>query len=538
MKKLLGCILAAATVFSASVFAAPTTEFVETADEFLSAAADENVLSKDGGALLAQETVDYNAPIYGVKLVSEDFESWTENDWFDYSKNKENQVIKNGIWWSTEQGTIKGTPTDASGVEALNRTGKVLKINVPGDNQWSSLKMDFRDKSIDIPANYTCFADLYIETEALASGLNNSPRPYARFKVGNDTSSYAKTMSYDKTLKPVGEWFTQKSTLTTPASVTKDGVATDCTDFIILQRVFDTSAASVKGVAYMDNVAIYYKPVASAAYTSVDFSYPTVTLRTDGGFEESAAAALKAEPKKCISSAVSSVEFSGNDMIITLDEDNARAVDSIKIPALVNAAKDATYPEQTISLPDYYSAIYGLKHYYWNAAWKSVNGTNATSFAVNEFMTDSDGLEYLHLEATGYASALRVYRDSKKPYDSNYTYTYFQKLRVSNTNDNKLLKINEKNESFNTIKHTTMKSGVWYENVFQDYTLDETKLTSLNGSNPYLYIGSIDEGKSTVTIDVAYTGLYYKPVKAAAAPAVFSNGNKVTVTYSEGIDET
>ena len=76
MKKLLCMILAAMTVMSANVFAAPFAQITESADENIYGA-ETAATDARTEASLNYESIDYNAPLYGVKSFCEDYERFT-----------------------------------------------------------------------------------------------------------------------------------------------------------------------------------------------------------------------------------------------------------------------------------------------------------------------------------------------------------------------------------------------------------------------------------------------------------------------------
>ena len=537
MKKLLGIILAFAAMFSGTVFALPAAQDTENADE-------KDFVIYDGetqDAGLLEDVIDTDAPLYGVKLVSEDFESWTENDKFGYNTTTTGIVNKNGLKWKDENGHIwANTVTDTS---SINGTGKAIKITASGYGAYESVRYEFTP--VNIPAKYTVFADIRVDEEEFFNNLSYSIKPYARFKIGTDEWSYTSdNFSWNSSDAVAGDWFTHKAQITLPKTFTVDGVKTPSSNFFCMQYIFDQKTPRISGTIYMDNVKIYYKPTAAGEYTGVKFEYPTITLTTDGGFEESAAAAISANPDY-ISEAVKSVKFENNSMIITLDENKSAIFESIKIPELVNAAKDATYPEKEISLPDYYAPIYGIKNYYYNAASGSVENLslNVDGYGGKyEFLSDDDGTAYIHLETkASWPGSLRIERNTSLPYGTGYTYTYFQKLRPFNADNKILLRGNSDGSGYNSINPTSPKNfvlGEWNEAVYKDYTIDPDTYPSDNkpySNAPYIYLGN--DGKSEkAAVDISYAGLYYKPEKTADAPVITYENGAVKLEYGENID--
>lgn len=299
------------------------------------------------------------------------------------------------------------------------------------------------------------------------------------------------------------------------------------------------TAANATPTVYMDDMALYYKPTAPDTYdVSVDF--PTVTVTAENGFDANAVEAIAAEPAKYISGSAESVAFTETTMTITL-----KSADEFTIPSIVNAVGTATYPETKVSLPDYNTLLYGLKNYYRSASSKSIEGTDvAGNEAISgyEFKNDKTVGDYLEITYNDEAKdGVKFNRDLQKPYgkDEPYTYTYLTKIYLDTTKED-LLKSGTR-ATFVPHDWTGSKTYFkqlqyrkWLDYVIEDYVIEKSAIGATNpfNSSPYIYFNS-----GCSMLRVAYAGLYYKPVKAAAAPAVTSAGNTVTVTYSEGIDE-
>ena len=113
---------------------------------------------------------------------------------------------------------------------------------------------------------------------------------------------------------------------------------------------------------YLDNLAVYYKPAASAEYTAV-LDYPTLTVSVPGGIETEAAKALCDSPSRYFGNAVSACAINGKTMTLTLNGNSGAA--EVVIPSLVNADKSAAYNEKAVEIPsaDYNSLLYGAKSF-------------------------------------------------------------------------------------------------------------------------------------------------------------------------------
>ena len=103
---------------------------------------------------------------------------------------------------------------------------------------------------------------------------------------------------------------------------------------------------------------------------------------------------------------------------------------SVTVPALVNAAGNATYPEKIINTEaDINTLYYGLKNYYWTAESETTYNVTAYEKALADvghtFETDSEVGKYVKLDYTNADMniGLTYTRDLNIPYNLDYTYT-------------------------------------------------------------------------------------------------------------------
>lgn len=505
MKKLLGTLLAAAMVFSTMAFAAPITEPVETVDEISSISEEKDTLKRNNDVSLMEDSAGYYDPSLGIRLFSEDFQSKEVGENVFDPTNPTKVTLIGKFRLSTDN--PKALNAEFAEVDG----NKVFKMKSTGLNTFPNITINKYEKNFPSEEGQYTFK--------------------ARFKLENDDSAASfkrveprlngKAFTPVKNTLSAGEWADTEYSYT--ASVTSN-----------MMIIFFADVGKTPTV-YMDDMALYYKPTASDTYdVSVDF--PTVTVTAANGFDANAVEAITAEPAKYISGSVESVAFTGTTMTITL-----KSADEFTIPSIVNNAGTATYPETKVSFPDYNTLLYGLKNYYWSASSKSVEGTDVagnTEISSYEFKNDKTVGDYLEItyNADKARNGVQFKRDSQKPYgkDEPYTYTYLTKIYLDTAKSSirgTLVTHDWKPSTY----YKDLQCSKWLDYVIKDYVIEERAIGNNNRipspTAPYIYF------HSGCTLRVAYAGLYYKPVKVAAAPAVTSAGNTVTVTYSEGIDE-
>lgn len=473
------------------------------------------------------ESVDELAPWRGIKVIDENFESFTVGE--TYGTDGKDYKPHGNRTYATE-----GTGTTAELVENVEGigSGKYVRVNIGTVAGYPSFKILLNNNGgsgscieeyITVPATFTMSSNLYFVGDDFAKGIAARPamllNPYALPGVSPTTFS-------------AGSWQNLVKTYTQPSEgVTAQG----------LYWIFANSSKTA-GTVYIDDIKLYYKPIAKDSYSDISFDFPTITLTAANGFEANALAAIEANPAEYLSSAVESVEFADNKMIINLDMDKTDNFGHITVPALVNASKTATYPETKIELPDYYAPLYGLRNYLWNAGNKSVENTdiekNPDYFKSYSFNRSAEGFDYISL-VTGayqYPHSLKRLRDTSLPYDTAHTYTYITKSRFSGVTSCMLRRVDESANSYNKVDIGKKPDNTWNEIKFEDYTIEAGH--TIQPAQPDLYVGSsvYSAGKG-ITADVAYIGLYYRPKATSSDYTTKFSGNTVTVTYANGIDK-
>ena len=339
MKKLLSILLATATVFSTTAFASPAAEPIESADE-ISIEVGGAISSKISDASLAEETASHYDPTLGVKIIDENFESFTEGETYgtdgkDYKPHGNRTYATGG----------KGTTAELVGNVAGIGSGKYVKVNIGTETDYPIFKTALNNNGvggsrieeyITVPATFTMSSNLYFIDDDFAKGIearpamslySNKSKKSGLSYVNPTTFSAGGWQNLVKTCTPTSEWDTAMG----------------------LCWVFANSSKTA-GTIYIDDIKLYYKPTAPDAYTNISLDFPTITVTTENGFEANAVAAMEANPAKYLSDAVKSVEFVDNKMIITLNEDEAVNYSSITIPELVNAKRSATYGKTIVNI--------------------------------------------------------------------------------------------------------------------------------------------------------------------------------------------
>ena len=519
MKKLLGCFLVLTAVMSASVCAMPAPENTETADEFYGQTG--IVLSEDDGT-------DYDAPDYGVKVISTGFEEMTAGKAVDTTS-----FNNAGVEIRTQGDGIAAGFTDK---EIGGRTGnKIEGVIAENADKYACVRFFLLPKDSEITygaGKYYVFSDIYLDGDCPENGAVSAYFYRKDRATASQTSFDFANASLFKS--NTNQWNTFELSFDVPNGELTD-IGTYMIAFINMQNT----------TVYTDNVKVYYQPSDTAEYEYAvdysDMSNPVLAISSADGFEENAAKALCAAPARYFGENVTSVNFGSDNTVMKIYF--KPGTQSVTVPALVNAAKNATYPEKTINTAaDINTLYYGLKNYYWTAESETTDNVTAYEKALADvsytFETDAEVGKYVKLDYTNADMniGLTYTRDLNIPYNLDYTYTYITKMKADSDTENF--------KSFWLTLRSYSGGGTSYGQALANHTWSEVKFEYvLNSENevssaakrsqaPDIYFGT----KPSV-LNVAYVGLYYKPVKAAAAPTVTSAGNTVTVTYSEGIDE-
>lgn len=473
--------------------------------------------------------VDALAPLYGINLIDENFESFTVGE--TYNGEHDTKIHGNRVY-ATEGGKTSGVLVE--NVDGVG-SGKYIKLNIDGstgypvfrtvlDNGKNASTGNRVEEYVRVPAKFTASIKMYFEGADFAKAV--ATRPALRKTDGQFDNIGTTNFG-------AGAW----NTLTKTYSQTASGKTVR-----ELMWIFEDTSKTA-GTMYIDNIKLYYKPIAKDSYSDISFDFPTITVTAENGFEANALAAMEVNPAEYLSSAVKSVEFADNKMIITLNEDEAVNYSHITIPELVNGTETATYPETKIDLPDYYAPVYGLRNYLWNAGNKSVENTDivkdSTYFKSYSFNRSAEGFDYISVLTGVYEHphSLNYWRDTTLPYDTDHTYTYITKSRFSGVTSCMLRRVDTSANDYNKISIGKSADNTWNEIKFEDYTIEAGHTIQL--AQPDLFVGSsvYDGGKGTgITADVAYIGLYYRPKATSSDYTTKISGNTVTVTYANGID--
>lgn len=321
--------------------------------------------------------VDALAPLYGINLIDENFESFPVGETYGIKDYKPH----GNRTYATEGGNTSGVLVENDGVGS----GKYIKLNIDDKTKYPSFKTllhNGEDKSyVSVPAEFTASIKMYFVGENFANAIGT--RPALRY-IDNDN----KNNLFDKirnTNFEAGVW----KTLTKTCSQEDSGKTVR-----ELMWIFE-DAKQIPGIIYIDDIKLYYKPLAPNSYSDISFDFPTITVTAENGFEANAVAAMKANPAEYLTKAVKSVDFSGNKMIITLNEDEAVNYSSITIPALVNADRSATYGEKTVNIAVAPTSLAGET----TIRAKSPAGLRFKAAVKSEFMENKSLTEFGYIVA-------------------------------------------------------------------------------------------------------------------------------------------
>ena len=529
MKKLLCMILAAMTVMSANVFAAPFAQITESADENIYGT--ETVLpDAQTAARLNDESIDYNAPLYGVKSFCEDYERFSA----DYEMKASDWCIDANVWHDYN------TNTGFSSRKILaDENGKYLAATFKGESQFPV---------ITYASNTNHFAPMTAGTQiTMLSDIMMPSDTFANVNFVQHIAQYATAGQKSYTSKAPDnqvsdKWYTQVTTFTVP-----DGDS--ISQFKFCPWLKENGTQTI----YLDNLAVYYKPAASAEYTAV-LDYPTLTVSAPGGIETEAAKALCDSPARYFGNAVSACAINGKTMTLTLNANSDAA--EVVIPSLVNADKSAAYNEKAVEIPsaDYNSLLYGAKSFcedyerfssdyeMKDSDWKLDNNVwhAYSGFSARKILADENG-KYLAftfkgntnapfimygVNKTGYFDAMAagaqitMMSDVLLPNDAFENVDYVQHM-TQYSGDANALPHNSKPEN--------QISGEWFTQVTTFTVPKDKKVDS------FKFAPTLIDGTGTQTMYFDNLAVYYKPA-VTLEPTVSISGKTVNAVYSEAIE--
>ena len=504
MKKFLCMLLTTVLVSSATAYAAPETVLeTETADE--------TAISVDA-AFAAEETIDYNAPLYGVKIGYTDFSDTSVGD-----TTSNGTVGTSGVWTNKTTGKIKA---DDDGKNYLHFAS-------PED--WTTVGFQFGEtiKPGDSKYNdtYTLMTQLRFPSGAKAT---------VRYRLTN-MGGAVNEFIMPKTVQD-GEWREYVVSKTPEeagaASVTDAnkrmtylGVAEvgDSRPDIDIGYVGVYRMPAAGNIDY-SNIKINGKAYTSGMLVTTSDKY-TVSFELPEGLLESAKAAILDAPGKYYPGAKTAA-YTDNTLTLTFGSD----VESVKLISLANANGNASYPEVTVDVAvgeiDYNAPLYGLKIGYTDFSDTSVgdttsNGTVGTSGVwtnktTGKIKADDDGKNYLHFASPeDWTTVGFQFGETIKPGDSKYndTYTLMTQLRFpSGAKATVRYRLTNMGGAVNEfIMPKTVQDGEWREYVVSK-TPEEAGAASVTDANKRMtYLGVAEVGDSRPDIDIGYVGVYRMP---------------------------
>ena len=458
MKKILAFILAAITVFSTVGYAAPAVEVAETGEEITETTGDIKTSTFDKAVLSDETSPDYLTALYG------------EKERFFNAADEQNNL------------------TDTDGTIYVNFTGSAKQVNRKGDLSTDRIYTYIEKFNPEKDESLTLRADWgsYIPDSCFLSGKNEQKATagvwyeYINSFILDD-ATLAK-------IKAVG------------GTVLPDGY-------------HSTGSTGTFKIAYS---GLYSKPKASATAEITSRSGKTVTVSYPEGIEAEAKKALSTYYGEYFGGKVTAITVGDTSVALTFADTN---VENVKMPALVNAAKTATYNEVDLSYSVDRYAIYGEK------LWLFVAETDST----NTIITDADGNKYIEVKSG----------TAPKPFftkSTDLSYTYIENSK-SNTNPTieeigLALRFKVDGKATTGALEKSKISADRFADVVIPFTLTEKQVTDNPERN------SIDFYHVANPFFFKYNAVYAKPVAQTSAEAEITSrsGKTVTVSYPEGIE--
>ena len=530
-KRLFGMFFAAAMLLSSAAYAAPTALVTENANE-----AQISVPEPTAG-LYEDTAADFDAPIYGVKVINEDFESYS-----DYVSNL--NAAGKYIVLGDNVATVKGgwsklrLKTDGDG-------NNYFRVEFQG--QYPSLFNDFSSTSYTFAqkANYTFSADVRVADSAALSSVS-ALKIQARYN-----SSTNKT--YTATV-PKSAWTSIKAQFSAPYEV--NGTSYTDIDRVTLSIERSAADASSNGLD-IDNMKLYYKPVESAGEYGADVSFPTVTITAPTGVEKSAALAIEQKPQKYFGDAgryIKSAVFSDNykTLTLTFSENTGSQTLTLSVPSLVNADKSALYEAKSIELDtaDINTVFHGIKIFSENFDGYTQSGqvqgligiddiglTWRASNAKINLVTEADAhAQFARLGIAGtYANMQAAFSGDKLNLPSAATYTLISDQRAA-----KQTAVGRFKHQFSYVWGKTVVTGDVDNGSSDWFTMKSVFTTPYNGySSPDRIVFQLENTsyESGWYVDYDNISLYCKPSEADENVSFEITGeNTADVTYANGID--
>lgn len=395
MKKFLCMLLTTALVSSATAYAAPETVLeTETADE--------TAISVDA-AFAAEEIIDYNAPLYGVKIGYTDFSDTSVGD-----TTSKNTVGMSGVWTNKTTGEIKA---DDDGKKYLH---------FASPENFTTVGFQFGETIAPDDSKYN---DTYILMTQLR--FPTAAKATVRYRLTNMGGAINEFIT-PKTVQD-GEWHeyvvsktpeeagaasvVDKSKPMTYLGVAEVGDSRPDID-IGYVGVYRMPAA---GYGNYNNIKINGKAYTNGMLVTTSDKY-TVSFELPEGLLESAKAAILDSPAKYYPGAETAV-YTDNTLTLTFGSD----VESVKLISLANANGDASYPEVTVDVAvgeiDYNAPLYGLKIGYTDFS----NFTETTSVSTSADIQPGSGLALGTIwnttgSATAYSASASVVIENGEKY--------------------------------------------------------------------------------------------------------------------------
>lgn len=530
-KRFSGILLAAVMLLSSAAYANPAAVVTENADET-------QISVSELTADFAEETAaDFDAPIYGVKVINEDFEG-----------------DESPLAGKTLSGSNAALGASFSDLKAYTEDGnRYMRVIFYGSNQSAASAVNGTFTAADTfptAAKYTFTADVRVADEATRATVNTI-RMSLRY-----SSAAGPTVSLG-TSAAGADWATIKSEFTTPY-VNNGTSHTDLNRLIILAERNTNTTTAGKGLD-IDNMKLYYKPADSAGDYTVDVSFPTVTISASTGVEKSAALAIEQKPQSYFGAAgsfIKSAVFSDDykTLTLTLNENAGSQTLTLSVPALVNADKSAVYNAKSVELDtaDINILKYGAKIFSENFDSYTRSGQVQGLIGIDDIglvwtssnakinlVNDSDGhAQFARLGIGGtYANMQGRFSGDKLNFPEAATYTLISDQRAAKGATTGRIK-----HQFSYVWGKTMVTGAVDNGSTDWFTMKSTFKTPYEGySVPDRIVFQLENAAFAPNyawyVDYDNIFLYCKPsAQDENVSFEITGDNTAAVTYADGID--
>ncbi len=249
----------------------------------------------------------------------------------------------------------------------------------------------------------------------------------------------------------------------------------------------------------VDNIGLYYKPTAQASELLVSATDTTLSITYPDGIYNETVLALEKYPETV---GATNASYNADTKVLTLTADSS---EDIVVPALVNAAANATYKEV-----NYLSMV------------------NAALFGVEVFEEDFseyDGGVFTYDIATGWSGEVE-FSNASHTLTSGKNYTLYSS--VADDNGSKVYLANSPTHLLNTSMIESETPAMQLGVSQKKFTLKKDEYTFTSWK-----FGATASG----TYGVNSIGLYYKPQNVVSVNVSVSGTDTLVISYPDGVYE-